>query len=121
MSSSTGVIRCSPVFEFDACFDPKGDTTATGTVFESVLNVASTSLPRRPDGTVDVQLVCGTGAHGCGGTIAASAGSTDPGRFSYDLREEQAATIRVPCRFLPTLWKSPSHSSRRRASFRPSR
>jgi hypothetical protein len=68
-----------------------------------------------------VQLVCGTGAHGCGGTIAASAGSTDPGRFSYDLREEQAATIRVPCRFLPTLWQSPSHSSRTRASFRPSR
>jgi hypothetical protein len=66
----------NPVFEFDACFDPEGDTTATG-VFEWVLNVASTSLLRRPDGTVDVQLVCGAGAHGCGGTIAASAGSTD--------------------------------------------
>ena len=86
------------MFEFDACFDPKGDTTATGTVFESVLNVASTSLPRRLDGTVDVQSWSAARA-----------------------RMAVAAPSEFPSRFLPTLWKSPSHSSRRRASFRPSR
>ena len=34
----------NPAFEFDGCFDPAGDNTATGNSFPSVLNVASTSL-----------------------------------------------------------------------------
>jgi hypothetical protein len=86
-----------------------------------VLNVASTSLPRRPDRSVDAQLVCGTCAHGCGGTIAASAGSTDLGRFSYDLKEEQAATIRVPKPVPADAVEVTFTFEPKRASFRPSR
>jgi len=86
----------NPVFEFDGCFDPSTDNSPTGTVFPSVLNVASTVLPVDAAGKVGLQVTCGTGADGCAGTIAAASGSTQLGTITYKLKEEATATLAVP-------------------------
>jgi hypothetical protein len=86
----------NPVFEFDGCFDPGGDTSATGTSYPSVLNVTSTEVTPTADGTVGVQLSCGTGSDGCRGTLSATAGRTDLGSVPFTVREEATTTVDLP-------------------------
>jgi hypothetical protein len=86
----------NPAFEFDGCFDPSGDNTATGNSFPSVLNVASTSVIPDADGNIGLQLTCGTGSDGCNGKVTASAGKVDLGTTSVNLREESTGTLTFP-------------------------
>lgn len=87
----------NPVFEFDGCFDPHGDTTPTGTSFPSVLSVTSTSVTTDPSGRPQVQLGCGTGADGCSGTVTATAsGGTVLGTVPFTLKEESTKTLVFP-------------------------
>ena len=86
----------NPVFEFDGCFDPKGDDSPTGVSFPSLLGVVSTTLTPDRQGKVGLQVTCGTGAHGCAGTVSAQAGGTSLGSVPFELEEEQAATLAVP-------------------------
>lgn len=85
----------NPLFEFDGCFDPRGDDTPTHTSYPSVLNVASTVLPVSTDGHVGLQVTCGTGAEGCAGSIAVTSGTTSLGEVRYRLKEEATATLPV--------------------------
>jgi hypothetical protein len=86
----------NPVYEFDGCFDPNGDNTATGVSFPSVLQVTSTVLTVRPDGTVGVQVSCGAGDGGCTGVMTVSDGSTTLGTVRYDMLEQATPTLAVP-------------------------
>jgi hypothetical protein len=86
----------NPVFEFDACFDPGTDDTATAVIFPSLLSLTSTSLTPDPDGRLGPQVTCGTGSDGCSGTITATAGNTNLGTVPFDLREESTATLAIP-------------------------
>jgi hypothetical protein len=86
----------NPVYEFDGCFDPKGDNTPTGTQFPSLLNVTTTTLVPSADRKISLQLSCGTGSTGCQGTVAAKAGDTDLGTVPVDLPEEQTANLHFP-------------------------
>ncbi|CAN5361478.1 hypothetical protein BH11ACT8_BH11ACT8_03430 [soil metagenome] len=83
----------NPVFEFDGCFDPNGDNTATGNSFPSVTQVLSTSLSLDATGRTDVQLSCGTGADGCVGTATLTDGSTTLGTAPYDMVGETTLTL----------------------------
>lgn len=86
----------NPASEFDGCFDPNGDNTPTGTSYPSVLNVASTVLPVDAHHRTGLQVTCGTGAHGCAGTITVTSGSVTLGSLPYKLNEEATATLPLP-------------------------
>ena len=87
----------NPVAEFDGCFDPVGDNTPTGVTFPSLLGVPSTVVSVTADGSVSVQLTCGTGAEGCGGSVAAAAtGDRALGTVPYALRAEHGALVTFP-------------------------
>ena len=86
----------NPVFEFDACFDPQSDTSATGTFFPSLFVITSTSLTADADGKVGITVTCGTGSEGCAGTVDVTAGGQRLGSVPYNLKEESTATLRVP-------------------------
>lgn len=86
----------NPVFEFDGCFDPNGDDTATGSSFPSTVNVTSTTVTPTADGRASVQLACGTGDGGCAGTVRATAGSVVLGEQPFALKEESTRTLTFP-------------------------
>lgn len=86
----------NPVFEFDGCFDPSSDNTATATKYPSVLNVTSTRLTADVDGKVGLQLSCGTGSDGCSGSVSVKAGDTGLGTVPFTLREEATETLPIP-------------------------
>lgn len=86
----------NPVFEFDGCFDPNGDNTATGVAFPSLLTVTSTSLTRDDEGRVGLQVSCGAGSDGCSGTMTAKAGGRDLGALPYSLQEQSTGTLTMP-------------------------
>jgi hypothetical protein len=86
----------NPVFEFDGCFDPNSDNTPTGVVYPSLVAIASTTITPDADGNADLQLTCGSGNHGCAGTIRVSAGRTRLGAIPFDLAEESTGTLSVP-------------------------
>jgi hypothetical protein len=86
----------NPVYEFDGCFDPHGDNTATGVEFPSLVGVTTTALLPDADHKISLQLSCGTGATGCQGTVNAKAGDTDLGTVPFDIPEEQTAKLRFP-------------------------
>ena len=112
----------NPAFEFDGCFDPAGDNTATGNSFPSVLNVASTSLTPDPQGKIGLQLTCGTGSDGCSGKVTATAGKVDLGTIPFDLKEESTGNADVPRRHsLRARRRSPSPSRPRPVSVRRAR
>jgi hypothetical protein len=96
MADSKGREVTNPVFEFDGCFDPRGDNTATGIVFPSLLAVTSTTAAPAADGTTSVQVTCGTGDQGCSGSVAVTAGKVDLGTIPFDLQEESTGTLVVP-------------------------
>ena len=83
----------NPVFEFDACFDPATDNTATGVYYPSVLAITSPSVTPDRRGHVGPQVTCGTGSNGCAGTITAVAGNTSLGTVPFKLKEESTAAI----------------------------
>jgi hypothetical protein len=86
----------NPVFEFDGCFDPNADNTATGVVFPSLLAVTSTTLTPNGKGRTGIQVICGTGDQGCAGSVAVTAGDVDLGTIPYDIQEESTGTLVVP-------------------------
>ncbi|MBA2952621.1 hypothetical protein GON03_21605 [Nocardioides sp. MAH-18] len=86
----------NPVYEFDGCFDPKGDDAPTGVEFPSLLNVTTTVLRPDADGRVSLQLSCGTGSTGCAGTVTAVAGGTNLGTVPFDLQEELTGKVSFP-------------------------
>lgn len=86
----------NPVFEFDACFDPQGDNTATGNEFPSVANVISTTLTTDAQGAATLQISCGTGSQGCAGTVVVTAGKRVVGEMPYSAKEEATATLTLP-------------------------
>jgi hypothetical protein len=86
----------NPVFEFDGCFDPNGDDTATGVVFPSVLNVTSTTLSPDADGQSGLQVTCGTGSDGCSGSVTATADEEPIGTMQIHMKEESTATLALP-------------------------
>jgi len=86
----------NPVYEFDGCFDPQGDDTATGNEFPSLTTVTTTALLPDAAHRVALQLSCGTGSTGCQGTVDAAAGDTDLGQVSYDMEEETTSTLTFP-------------------------
>ena len=96
LTDTTGREVVNPVAEFDGCFDPRGDDSATGVEFPSVLAVTTTAL--RPDdrSRVSVQVTCGTGSAGCHGSVTATAGTTSLGTVAMDVDEEQTATLAFP-------------------------
>ena len=86
----------NPVFEFDGCFDPNGDNTATGVAFPSLLTVTSTSVTPDDQGRVGLQVSCGAGSEGCSGTLTAKAGGRDLGSAPYRLPEQSTGTLTIP-------------------------
>jgi hypothetical protein len=86
----------NPVYEFDGCFDPRGDDTPTGNVFPSLLNVTTTALLPDAQRQVALQLSCGTGSSGCTGTVSAEAGDTSLGTMPFEIPEEQTAKLQLP-------------------------
>jgi hypothetical protein len=86
----------NPVFEFDGCFDPATNNTATGVHYPSVLAISSPSVSPDTRGHVAPQVTCGTGSNGCAGTITATAGHTTLGTVQFELKEESSAAIRFP-------------------------
>jgi hypothetical protein len=86
----------NPAFEFDGCFDPATDTSATGVHFPSVLTVTSPSVAPDSRGRVSPQVTCGTGSKGCAGTMTAMAGTTKLGTVPFKLKEESTSAIRFP-------------------------
>jgi len=86
----------NPAFEFDGCFDPATDDSATGVHFPSVLAVTSPSVTPDSQGRVAPQVSCGTGSDGCVGTITATSGSTRLGTQTFRLKEESTAAIHIP-------------------------
>ena len=86
----------NPVFEFDGCFDPNADNTATGVSYPSLFALTSTSLTPDSDGHVDVKVSCGPGSDGCSGTVSATAGGQALGSMPYSLREQSTGTLTVP-------------------------
>ena len=96
LTDTRGRSVTNPVFEFDGCFDPSSDDTATGTSFPSVLNVTSTVVTLDPQQRAQLQLGCGTGADGCSGTVTATAGGTSLGSASFTMKEESTATLTFP-------------------------
>jgi hypothetical protein len=96
MTDAKGEEVTNPAFEFDSCFDPNGDNTATGVSFPSLFAVTSTTLTRGADGKTSVAVSCGTGSDGCSGTITTTAGDTSLGTTEFDMQEESTATLAVP-------------------------
>jgi hypothetical protein len=96
MTDTEGDVVTNPVFEFDGCFDPNSDNTPTGVVYPSLVAIASTTITPDADGNADLQLTCGSGNHGCAGTIRVSAGRTRLGAIPFDLAEESTGTLSVP-------------------------
>jgi hypothetical protein len=96
MTDTRGREVTNPVFEFDGCFDPNGDNTATGVLFPSLLSVASTTVSPDAHGRTGLQVTCGTGSAGCNGSVTATAGGLDLGTTPFDLEEEASATLAVP-------------------------
>jgi hypothetical protein len=96
ITDERGAEVTNPVYEFDGCFDPQGDNTPTGVEFPSLVQVTTTALQPSADGTVSLQLSCGTGVAGCEGTVDAVAGHTDLGTVPFTIPEEQTATVHVP-------------------------
>lgn len=92
----------NPVFEFDGCFDPKGDNAPTGVSFPSLLTVTSTSVTPDDQGRVGLQVSCGAGSDGCAGTLTANAGGRDLGSLPYDLKEQSTGTMTLPMSVGPT-------------------
>ena len=86
----------NPLFEFDGCFDPAADDSATNVFFPSVLSVTSPSVTPDSRGRVGPQVSCGTGSDGCTGTVTATAGHTNLGTVPFHLKEESTATIPFP-------------------------
>lgn len=96
MTDAQGREVTNPVFEFDGCFDPNGDDTATGVVFPSLLSVTSTSITPDSQGNAGLQMTCGTGDQGCAGTILVTVGDKTLGTMRIDLTEESSATLPLP-------------------------
>lgn len=86
----------NPLFEFDGCFDPKTENTATGVYFPSLLAVTSPNLTSDASGRAGVSVTCGTGAQGCAGTVVATAGRVNLGSMPFKLKEEATGTLRLP-------------------------
>ncbi len=83
----------NPVFEFDGCFDPHGDNTATGVAFPSLLTVTSTTLTPDDHSRVGLQVSCGAGSEGCSGTVTAKAAGHTLGALPYDVPEQSTGTL----------------------------
>lgn len=96
LTDTRGKEVANPVYEFDGCFDPHGDNTATGVEFPSLLNVTTTALLPDADRKISLQLSCGTGSTGCQGTVNAKAGDTDLGTVPVDVQEEEIANLTFP-------------------------
>ena len=79
LTDKAGKEVTNPLFEFDSCFDPHGDTSPTGHRFPSVVGVLGSSVNPDAQGKAGVQLSCGTGAGGCAGTVKVTAGGTNLG------------------------------------------
>ncbi|MSZ75604.1 MAG: hypothetical protein F2667_00685, partial [Actinobacteria bacterium] len=88
----------NPAFEFDGCFDPQGDTSATGVTFPSLLTVTSSAVAPDGDGRVGIQVTCGTGSAGCVGTVRATTSDGALGTVALDLPEESTTTLTMPSR-----------------------
>lgn len=86
----------NPLFEFDGCFDPGADNTPTGVFYPSLFAVTSTTLTPDAKGGTSLKVNCGTGAHGCAGTVVASDGNANLGSMPFRLKEESTATLRLP-------------------------
>lgn len=86
----------NPVYEFDGCFDPNSDNTATGVSFPSVLQITSTVLAVAPDDQTGVQVSCGAGDGGCSGTMTVSDGATTLATIRYDMKEQATPTLAIP-------------------------
>jgi hypothetical protein len=96
LTDKSGREVTNPVFEFDGCFDPGSDDSATGVFFPSLVGVTSTAISPDQNGRVSVQLGCGTGAKGCAGHVVAMAGSTRLGSAPYAMKEESTAKLSFP-------------------------
>src|SRR4051794_30773143 len=96
MTDTKGDVVSNPVFEFDGCFDPNGDNTATGVVYPSLLAIASTTITPDADGSASLQVTCGSGDQGCAGSIAVSAGDRKLGTIPFELDEETTTTLPLP-------------------------
>lgn len=85
----------NPVFEFDGCFDPNADNSATGVSYPSLFTVTSTTLTPDTDGHVALRVSCGPGSDGCSGTMTAKAGDRTLGSVPFDLREQSTSTLNL--------------------------
>jgi hypothetical protein len=96
MTDAHGREVTNPLFEFDGCFDPGSDTTATGVHFPSVLSVLSPAITPDQQRRVRLQLGCGTGSDGCSGTVEAAAGPAKLGRVPFRMPEESTTYVPFP-------------------------
>ena len=96
LTDKAGKEVTNPLFEFDSCFDPQGDTSPTGQRFPSVVGVLGSSVNPDAQGKAGVQLSCGTGAGGCVGTVKVTADGTKLGSIPFKLAEETTSTLPIP-------------------------
>lgn len=109
----------NPAYEFDACLDPHGDDTATGTRFPSALTITSTTATPDPRGRVTVGLACGVGADGCSGTVTAQAGPVVLATLPFTMSEQATTNLVLP-RPLPAGAGEVTYTVRTRTGVAPS-
>lgn len=104
----------NPAFEFDSCFDPKGNNRPTGndalasgssSTKTPTEQAAATSTVALPSGTMAADrhgviapsLVCSVGKDGCGGTITATAdGKMVSTTYAIATDDHQPVTLPLP-------------------------
>src|SRR5262245_35455466 len=95
----------NPVFEFDGCFDPRGNNRPTGvTIPKSTTSTSATPTPAAltlpkgslvPDraGQITPLLVCSSGDGGCAGTATATLGGRSLGTRTYAIAPGKATRL----------------------------
>jgi hypothetical protein len=101
----------NPVFEFDACFDPKSSDRPTGVSFDkpasasltpaeqaaktAALTLPSGQMAAGADGSIAPSLACSPGKDGCAGTLTATAGGRTVSA-DYIIAPDDHAAVRLP-------------------------
>jgi hypothetical protein len=103
----------NPVFEFDACFDPKGSDVPTGVNFDqpasskltpsqaaaasATLTLPGGTMAADRDGRIAPTLNCSTGRDGCAGTLTATAGRrTVTATYAIAKDDHQPVVLALP-------------------------
>jgi hypothetical protein len=92
----------NPAFEWDACFDPRGDNRPTGVVLlpPSILVLPIETVKPDANGTITTELSCALGTGRCTGSVSATFGTRSVGTATYDLKPGEKQSVQF--KLIPT-------------------